>query len=89
MRSKINHEKIIFIIAGELSGDHIGAGLIHQLKKLCNKPIKFIGVGGPQKLGCARAGEIFYGLQSGVYFRRVYKPELLKCLNDLAFLESL
>ena len=50
MRSKINHEKIIFIIAGELSGDHIGAGLIHQLKKLCNKPTKFVGVGGPQMI---------------------------------------
>ena len=50
MRSKSNHEKIIFIIAGELSGDHIGAGLIHQLKKLCNKPIKFVGVGGPQMI---------------------------------------
>ena len=50
MRSNTNHEKVIFIIAGELSGDQIGAGLIYQLKRISKKPIKFVGVGGPQMI---------------------------------------
>ena len=41
-----NNIKTIFIIAGELSGDQIGAGLMYQIKKLYKDQIKFIGVGG-------------------------------------------
>ena len=40
----------IFIIAGELSGDILGEGLINQLKKLSQNKIEIYGVGGAKMI---------------------------------------
>ena len=50
MQSSNDNRNIIFIIAGEASGDQIGADLIYQLKKLNKNPIKFVGIGGPKMI---------------------------------------
>ena len=42
--------KRIYIIAGEASGDLIGAHLMRSLKKQTNGDIKFYGVGGPKMI---------------------------------------
>jgi len=36
------------MIAGESSGDHLGAGLIEALKRTCSREIVLAGVGGPE-----------------------------------------
>ena len=50
MQSSNDNRNIIFIIAGEASGDQIGADLIYQLKKINKNPIKFVGIGGPKMI---------------------------------------
>ena len=42
------HSKKIFLIAGEPSGDHIGARLIEKIRQQAQCKVKFIGVGGPE-----------------------------------------
>lgn len=42
------HSKKIFLIAGEPSGDHIGARLIEKIRQQAKCKVKFIGVGGPE-----------------------------------------
>ena len=42
--------KRIGILAGEASGDNLGAGLMGALTDLCPQPVEFIGVGGPRML---------------------------------------
>lgn len=37
----------IALVAGEASGDILGAGLMQQLRQQCAQPIVFVGVGGP------------------------------------------
>lgn len=39
--------KKIFLIAGEASGDSLGAGLMRELQSNSNEPIEFVGIGGP------------------------------------------
>ena len=38
----------VALIAGELSGDHLGAGLMRALRQQCRKPVVFAGIGGPE-----------------------------------------
>jgi lipid-A-disaccharide synthase len=37
---------LVFIIAGEESGDRLGAGLMQALKQRCGESVRFVGVGG-------------------------------------------
>ncbi len=41
---------IIGILAGEPSGDRLGAGLMRALREGCAGPVRFIGIGGPLML---------------------------------------
>ena len=46
-----NNKKLkIFIIAGELSGDNLGEGLLYELKKLTSNNIEIYGVGGEKMI---------------------------------------
>ena len=38
----------IAVVAGEVSGDHHGAGLIHALRQQSGRPIELAGIGGPE-----------------------------------------
>lgn len=46
--SSVSAEPLVFIIAGEDSGDHLGAALIRALKRSTGGRIRFAGVGGPE-----------------------------------------
>lgn len=48
----------IFIIAGESSGDHLGASLMRSLKKL-DSQIEFRGIGGPEMLSSGLSSSLF------------------------------
>ena len=39
--------KKVFLIAGEASGDALGAGLMRQMKAQALEPVEFVGIGGP------------------------------------------
>ncbi|MCZ6599422.1 MAG: lipid-A-disaccharide synthase [Acidobacteria bacterium] len=42
-----NETPLVFIVAGEYSGDHLGATLMAAMKRLTGGRVKFAGVGGP------------------------------------------
>ena len=42
------HEPLVFIIAGEASGDNLGGRLMGALKTLTDGRVRFAGIGGPQ-----------------------------------------
>ncbi len=46
MQTQIKKVTKIYIIAGEVSGDRIGAGLINALKTLYGREIQIFGIGG-------------------------------------------
>ncbi len=43
-----NRKPIIFLVAGEASGDYLGARLMQALKAKTDGNISFSGVGGPR-----------------------------------------
>ena len=43
-----NRAKKIFLIAGEPSGDHLGARLMAQIRKHTSNSVTFVGIGGPE-----------------------------------------
>jgi lipid-A-disaccharide synthase len=45
-----SQEQLFYIIAGEVSGDVLGAGLMQSLKKLTLGRAKFVGIGGEQMI---------------------------------------
>ena len=45
-----NKKLKIFMIAGELSGDNLGEGLLYELKKLTSNNIEIYGVGGEKMI---------------------------------------
>ena len=76
--------KTLFIIAGEASGDLLGAKLMAELKTVSTEPVQFSGIGGPQM--------IEQGLQSffpmtdlsvmGVFEVFKHLPRLIKRFNQ-------
>lgn len=43
-----DHDHLIYIIAGEASGDHIGASIMAELHHISKAPLTFQGIGGPE-----------------------------------------
>lgn len=47
MTASATPEKHVMLVAGETSGDALGAELMVALRELSNVPLRFSGVGGP------------------------------------------
>ena len=57
--------KQLFLVAGELSGDTHGAGLMRALKEF-HGPVKFLGLGGPQMRAVGGEGMEDWAAKAGV-----------------------
>ena len=80
----IKPEKVkIFIIAGELSGDILGEGLIIQLKKMTNNNIDIFGVGGDKMIsqGLKPIFNIKFLSIMGIFEVLLKIPKILKLLK--------
>jgi len=77
---------LVFLIAGENSGDLLGANLMRALKDQADSPVRFAGVGGPG-MGCAGLTSLF-PMQDlavmGVFEVLPRLPLLLKRINETA-----
>ena len=73
----------IFIIAGELSGDILGEGLIIQLKKMTNNNIDIFGVGGDKMIsqGLKPIFNIKFLSIMGIFEVLLKIPKILKLLK--------
>ncbi|MGB9151971.1 MAG: lipid-A-disaccharide synthase [Alphaproteobacteria bacterium] len=75
-----------FLIAGEASGDILGARLMRALRAKLNGEVKFVGIGGPQML--AEGLDLFFPHTELMHFGVVevlrHIPRLLKRINQTA-----
>ena len=74
---KTQNKKLIYIVAGEPSGDLHGSHLINNFKKQSKEPLIFRGLGGPlmQKAG----------LKTTISFQRLSVMGFWEVLKDLHF----
>ena len=80
----IKYKKIkIFIVAGELSGDILGEGLLIQLKKMTNNNIEIYGVGGDRMIsqGLIPIFNIKFLSIMGIFEVLLKIPKILKLLK--------
>jgi lipid-A-disaccharide synthase len=73
----------VFIIAGELSGDILGEGLLIQLKKMTNNNIEIFGVGGDKMIsqGLKPIFNIKFLSIMGIFEVLLKIPKILKLLK--------
>ena len=78
-----NKKLKIFIIAGELSGDNLGEGLLYELKKLTNNNIEIYGVGGEKMIsqGLKPIFDIKYLAIMGIFEVITKIPKIIKLLK--------
>ena len=78
-----NKKLKIFIIAGELSGDNLGEGLLYELKKLTNNNIEIYGVGGDKMIsqGLKPIFDIKYLAIMGIFEVITKIPKIIKLLK--------
>ena len=79
-------EPLIFIVAGEASGDNLAGRLMGALKEQTQGRVRFAGVGGPQS--AAQGLESLYPMQElslmGLAEVVPHLPRLIKRLNQTA-----
>ena len=78
-----NKKLKIFIIAGELSGDNLGEGLLYELKKLTSNNIKIYGVGGEKMIsqGLKPIFDIKHLAIMGIFEVITKIPKIIKLLK--------
>ncbi len=77
---------VFFLIAGEASGDNLGAGLMRALKSKLGGDVKFMGVGGPKML--AEGLDLLFPhtelMHFGIFEVARHVPRLLKRIDQAA-----
>ena len=78
-----NKKLKIFIIAGELSGDNLGEGLLYELKKLTSNNIEIYGVGGEKMIsqGLKPIFDIKHLAIMGIFEVITKIPKIIKLLK--------